>query len=84
MLIDEIILPAIYKVVQSVNILQSYPTSAASIKANALAGGKEQYIKVPVSREQFLLYPLKPEHLDSIWHRIQDYINGTPQFACFK
>ncbi|OBT72510.1 hypothetical protein VF21_08650, partial [Pseudogymnoascus sp. 05NY08] len=57
MLIDKIILPAIYKAVQSANILQHYPTSAALIKANALAGSKEQYVKVSHSYKQFLFAP---------------------------
>ncbi|KFZ25059.1 hypothetical protein V502_00463 [Pseudogymnoascus sp. VKM F-4520 (FW-2644)] len=84
MLIDEIILPAVYKVVQSANILQHYPTSAATIKANALAGGKERYVKVPHSREQFLSYVIKPEHLDAIWQGMRQRISGTPRFACFQ
>lgn len=84
MLIDEIILPAIYKVVQSANILQHYPTSAASIKANALAGGKEKYVKVSHLREQFLSYVIKPEHLDAIWQGMRQRINSTLRFACFQ
>ena len=66
MLIDKIILLAIYKAVQSANILQHYPTSAALIKANALAGSKEKYVKVLHLHEQFLLYVIKLEHLDAI------------------
>ncbi|OBT50708.1 hypothetical protein VE04_10085 [Pseudogymnoascus sp. 24MN13] len=79
MLIDEIILLAIYKAVQSANILQHYPTSAALIKANALVGGKEKYVKVSYSREQFLLYMIKLEHLNAIWQGEQVYVNVGKQ-----
>ena len=66
MLIDKIILLAIYKVVQLANILQHYLTSAALIKANTLTGSKEKYVKVLHLCKQFLLYIIKLEYLNAI------------------
>ena len=84
MLINKIILLAIYKVVQLANILQHYPISATLIKANALAGSKEKYIKVLYLCKQFLLYIIKLEHLNTIQQEVCQYINSILQFTYFQ
>ena len=57
-LINKIILLAIYKIIVSPNILTYYPATAEAIKASVLASGSEQYIKALYSQEQLLAYTL--------------------------
>ncbi|KFY82934.1 hypothetical protein V500_10247, partial [Pseudogymnoascus sp. VKM F-4518 (FW-2643)] len=84
MLIDEIVLPALHRVVQSSSILQYYPASAAAARADSLASSSERYVRVLNSRQQFITYVIDPEHLDELWHSILARINASPQFACFR
>ena len=50
-LINKIILLAIYKIIVSPNILTYYPATAEAIKASTLASSSKQYIKALYSRE---------------------------------
>ena len=84
MLIDEIVLPALHRVVQSSSILQYYPASAAAARADSLASSSERYVRVLSSRQQFITYVIDPEHLDELWHSILARINASPRFACFR
>ncbi|HEV2644800.1 MAG TPA: hypothetical protein VGU46_00395 [Acidobacteriaceae bacterium] len=84
MLTDEIILPAINKIVASSNILSDFPATAAIIKANAQARGREQYIKVPQMQEQILSHVIQARFLDALWVDICQRIEEMPRFACFR
>lgn len=84
MLIDEIILLALYAVVEILGILQYYPTSSTAIKTNALASGSKRYVKGNNTREQFLTYLIDPDCLEGLWQDIQHRIEGSPRFTCFR
>jgi len=84
--LDQILLPALHEILDSSNIIQHFPTSAAQVKVNARALAKEQYVKGERSREQIISYNLQPLILDQLWENINHRIATAtdPAFCCFR
>ncbi|KFZ15728.1 hypothetical protein V502_05438 [Pseudogymnoascus sp. VKM F-4520 (FW-2644)] len=82
--LDAIVIPSIYKVVRSSNILQYYPASARIADLDSSAASAEGHTRKESAREQLLKHAIQPQYLDPLWTLILETIDENPAFHRFR
>ncbi|KFY67914.1 hypothetical protein V497_00153, partial [Pseudogymnoascus sp. VKM F-4516 (FW-969)] len=82
--LDAIVIPSIYKVVDSSNILGHYPASSCIADLDSMAVSAEGLSVKESAREQLLKHAIQPQYLDPLWTLILETIDENPGFHRFR
>ncbi|KFY82520.1 hypothetical protein V500_10489 [Pseudogymnoascus sp. VKM F-4518 (FW-2643)] len=82
--LDAIVIPSIYKVVDSSNILGHYPASSRIADLDSMAVSAEGLAIKESAREQLLKHAIQPQYLDPLWTLILETIDDNPGFHLFR
>ncbi|KFY09998.1 hypothetical protein V491_07848 [Pseudogymnoascus sp. VKM F-3775] len=82
--LDAIVIPSIYKVVDSSNILGHYPASSRIADLDSMAVSAEGLAVKESAREQLLKHAIQPQYLDPLWTLIPETIDENPGFDRFR
>ena len=82
--LDTIVIPSIYRVVDSSNILGHYPALSCIADLDSLAVSAEGLAVKESAREQLLKYTIQPQYLDPLWTLILETIDENPGFHRFR
>lgn len=82
--LNAIVIPSIYKVVDSSNILGHYPASSRIANLDSMAVSAEGLAVKESAREQLLKHAIQPQYLDPLWTLILATINENPGFHRFR